>query len=141
MSHLKLRRELEPRLLAQLTANYPDVNIDWENADFTNPEDEDVLVAPIMVTGRSRVSSVGRKSVRSIGVFQIDVLAPKDIGTGILEEICEFIAKYFSAKQYNLPGENSYATMGEGSIKNIGQRMGKYRKVVSVPYTINAIKL
>jgi hypothetical protein len=139
MSHAELRKELETRLKSLMEANYPDVLVDWENSGLDR-DNEDVIIVPTMLPGKTFVSSVGRKSIRTAGVFQIDVLVPKDIGTGVMEEICEFLSDYFSAKEYTLSGTAGYAVMKEGSSRLIGMRNGKYRKVVSTPYRIDTIK-
>jgi len=131
-----LRRELETRLLAQMTANYPgDVEINWQNVDLEKAT-EMVLVAPCMLEGKRMPSTVGRTHLRSIGIFQVDVLTPKDTGTGLRDEIAEFIGDFFAAVSYNL-SDGGYAIMDEPEFKYMGMRNGRDRLVISISYQID----
>jgi hypothetical protein len=136
MSHQLLRREIETRLKAQLDNAYPnDVVIRWENVDFDKDEQK-IIVAPVMMPGRTFPSTVGRTHIRSVGLVQFDVMTVKDTGTGMRDEVAAFIGNFFAAKEYTLP-DGSYACLDEADQKALGLINGRDRLAVSLTYEID----
>jgi len=135
MSHLEVRRALETRLLAQLTASYPAVEIRWENDD-RDETNEALEVAPQMYPGNSMRTGIGSvKPRRSHGRFQVEVSAAKDTATAERDAVAEFLGNYFAEKEYPVTGGR--VVMGEPNYENMLLKNGRYSLSLDISYLID----
>jgi hypothetical protein len=135
MSHAEVQKEVEIRIKAQMTAQYPTVTIRWENVD-TAKTSEGVLIAPRIMPGKSfRRDIGGKKSKRAVGIMQVDVMVPDDTATGLRNEIAEFLGDFFEEKQYFV--SKGKVTFENPEYSNRGFNNGFYRLVLRLPYTID----
>jgi Bacteriophage related domain of unknown function len=135
MSKESMRAYVETRVKNLMAANYPTTPIQYDNVPFIQPKSEHYIAIHIL-DGESFQANLGNSfRERHPGVLQIDVLAPRDMGTKLQNQIAKTIGTAFTALNDRLSDgasvvfrTPSYPDLGEqGPWKVCAVSVGYYR--------------
>lgn len=138
MSEASMRSAIEYRLQQAMQVESPPVPVIFENTKAKKPEKSSYVEFTIL-SGDSRRANLGdpnkgaMRTVRHVGVLQIDVMVPKDTGMGRGTRLAERCASLFDEWAHALPDRATVhfktprvTTMGIG---------GEFQRfTVSIPY-------
>jgi len=134
MSEATMRSAIERRLQSQLAAyDRGPVHLFFENSKGNKPEGEPYVEFTILEGNSRRANLGGKRTVRQVGVLQIDVMYPKDTGMGGVSRLATFCGKLFDEWAHTLPDN---ATVHFKTPKQVSMGIaGEFQRVaVSIAY-------
>lgn len=138
MSEASMRSAIEYRLQQSMLAETPSVPVFFENTKGTKPEKKPYVEFTILA-GNSRRANLGDRekgvirTVRHVGVLQIDVMAPRDTGMGGGLRLAERCAALFDEWAHALP-DNATVHFKTSKVTTMGIAGEFQRFTVSIPY-------
>jgi hypothetical protein len=128
-----MRKAVESRLYNHLQNQVPPIHFAFDNTKSRKPS-EAPYVEMAILEGKSRRANLGgKRTVRYVGVLQIDVLYPKDTGMGDVERIATSCAGLFD-EWTTILDDNARLNFKTPVLKDLGTKSEFVRIAVSVPY-------
>ncbi|MDW9531873.1 phage tail terminator-like protein [Sinorhizobium meliloti] len=138
MSEASMRSAIEFRLQQYLQARTPPVALFFENVKATKPEKKEYVEFTIL-EGNSRRANLGDpakgvvRTVRHVGVLQLDVMYPKDTGMGAVTRLASSCGQLFDEWSHRLP-DNATVNFKTPKQTSMGI-VGEFQRIaVSIPY-------
>jgi len=85
---------------------------------------EDVLPINLGITAKSR----------NVGLIQVDVYGPKDVGAGPTQTLAYQIGRAFKRRQLTITAENGHCVFKDHSVQSRGEVRGRHKEQMRVPY-------
>lgn len=85
---------------------------------------EDVLPTNLGITSKSR----------NVGLVQVDVYGPKDIGAGPPQTLAYQIGRAFKRRQLTIVSENGHCVFKDHSVQSRGEVRGRHKEQMRIPY-------
>jgi hypothetical protein len=128
-----MRKSCEHRLSQYLQSRTPPVHFSFDNTKANKPAGKPYVEMTI-IEGKSRRANLGgKRTVRHVGVLQIDVLYPKDTGMGSVEELATACSKLFD-EWSTILDDNARLNFKTPVLKDLGSKYEFVRIAVSIPY-------
>lgn len=132
MSKDNMRVAIETKLIEQVAAHHPDVDLQLSNAKFDRTT-ATYLTYTILEGKSARVNLGPGRWVRTVGVLQLDILGPENEGTGGPIRLAEWAGKLFDEWKTILE-DDARLNFKVPAIVGMGVNQGFHREVVSIPY-------
>lgn len=131
MSEATMRSAIEQRLNQACTAESVPFLI--EDTKANKPDSGAYVTMEIMAGDSRRANLGGKRTVRHVGVLQIDCMYPKDSGMGPVTRLAENIGNWFDEWEKKLP-DNASITFKTPKSVNLGVQGEHQRVAVSIAY-------
>jgi len=119
---------------AFMLSDYPAVPIYFDNADAPENTVETYAVIHIMASEDVMPINTGiNAKSRNVGVIQVDVFSPVDIGPGVAHGIANECGLLFKRRVAAVTNEGT-VTFKDHSATSRGQMAGKFKYMMRVPY-------
>lgn len=125
--------DAETFFINSMTSEYPTMQLIFANDD---PPDTQAIYSCIHVMASEDVIPINlgiTSKSRNVGVVQVDVFAPPDVGAGAARERAFYIAGQFKRRVANV-GVEGTVTYKDPSIVSRGQVSGRYKYMMRIPY-------
>ena len=126
--------EVESFFAAYMAANHAGVPFYFDNSKVPKNQEiyvvfhalpsEDVLPINLGITSKSR----------NVGLIQVDVFGPKDVGAGSANTLAYNIGRAFKRRQLTIVADNGHLVFKDPSIQPRGPVQGKHKEQMRVPY-------
>lgn len=131
MSEATMRSAIETRLKQACDAE--SVPLQIEDTKAHKPDSGAYVTMEILGGDSRRANLGGKRTVRHVGVLQIDCMYPKDSGMGPVTRLGEAVGKWFDEWEKKLP-DNASITFKTPRQVNLGVQGEHQRVSVSIPY-------
>lgn len=133
MSESTMRSAIESRLAGHLSTQQPPVTLFFENTKGTKPSKAPYVEFTVLEGNSRRANLGGNRTVRHVGVLQIDVMWPKDTGMGGVERLASKCGSWFDEWSVKLEDDASlnFKTPRQTTMGIAGEFQ---RIAVSIPY-------
>ena len=123
---------IENRFFTIMSAEHPEVELMFSNMDL--PESDTFSELRVLASEDTRPVAVGIEArSRNVGLVQIDIFTPKDIGAGRGRRLAKFAASMFHRHNRQIADEG-YATFRDAAIVDKGEARGRNKHQVRIPY-------
>lgn len=127
------RQQAELTVQQAAATAYPAVLLAWENVPFTQPET--TWMKTFLVEGRGFLTNLGRgrQIDRHVGLVQVDVMVPENVGTSPAIQLAEWAGKLFRLQTVSL-ADNAVVRYRVPEVANHGIQNGFFRTTMRVLY-------
>jgi hypothetical protein len=129
----KMIGTLEAEVIAEMLAEFPDTPVTMSSQPISPTA---ALYAVFHVIASDEALPVGMgKTARSrnVGVVQLDVLGPRDMGAGPTGDIAYHIGQFLKRREILVAGEG-LIVMKDPTIRDFGVNNEEHRYVMRCPY-------
>lgn len=129
----KMQTAAETFVLNLMTAAFPNVPVVFANqaipagvslyTKFYIMASDDPIPTGLGISARSR----------HVGVFQVTIIGPRDVGSGDTGDIADFLRKGFSRKTIAVPTEGT-VILKDASVRDMGIKNEEYTQIVRCAY-------
>lgn len=126
--------EVEGLFSAYMSTEHPGVPFYFENSKVPTDLEiyavlhvlpsEDVLPINLGITSKSR----------NVGLVQVDVYGPKDVGAGATNTLAYQIGRMFKRRQLTVTADNGHCVFKDPSVQSRGLVRGRHKEQMRVPY-------
>ena len=133
MSEATMRSAIEFQLKQACDQMSPPVPFIFEDTKATKPQKGAYVTMAILEGDSRRANLGGKRTVRSVGILQIDCMYPKDSGMGPVTRLGSACGKVFDEWVKSLP-DNATVHFRTPKSVNLGLQGEHQRVCVSIPY-------
>lgn len=129
----KMTTAVETRILSLMTTGFPTVPVIMANqaipsgvslyTKFYILASDDPIPVGLGITAKSR----------NVGVFQMTIIGPRDVGSGDTGDIAEYMRKALTRATISVPTEGT-VILKDASVKDMGVKNESYTQIVRCGY-------